>query len=222
MAISAETRSDGFKIPRERMVELLRSVTGIRDERVLSAMSHVPRHLFVPDALKSQAYKDNALPIAAKQTISQPQIVARMSELLELDEGATVLEIGVGSGYQTAVLGLIAKQVYGIERISELAQTAADRLLSLGYKNVRMKCSDGTLGWEEQGPFDGILVAAGGPDIPEPLLLQLKEGGRLVIPVGEDQSSQRLVRLVRSGDTFKRRDCGPCSFVPLIGEHGWK
>lgn len=222
MQPSAKSIIEEYRIPRERMVELLRSKTGIRDERVLSAMARVPRHAFVPDALSSQAYRDNALPIAAKQTISQPQIVARMTELLEIGPDAKILEIGVGSGYQTAILGLLANKVFGIERVPELAQGAADMLASLGFGNIKLKCDDGTLGWETHAPFDGILVAAGGPEIPEPLLLQLKVGGRLVIPVGEDAAEQRLYRITRTEESFKKRDCGPCSFVPLIGEHGWK
>lgn len=212
---------DEFQIPREKMVTHLREVGKIADEQVLAAMNRVPRHLFVPEALKAQAYKDHALPIAAKQTISQPQIVARMSELLGVTHESTVLEIGAGSGYQTAILGCIADKVYAVERVPQLAKDASDILHRLGFKNIRMKCDDGTNGWGDHAPFDGILVAAGGPDVPRPLLEQLKIGASLVIPIGEDERSQRLYRIIRTEEGFKKQDCGPCSFVPLIGEHGW-
>lgn len=212
---------DEYQIPREKMVAHLRDVAKIADERVLAAMNRVPRHLFVPEALKSQAYRDHALPIAAKQTISQPQIVARMSELIGATAESKVLEVGAGSGYQTAVLGCIAGSVFAVERISELANYSSDILHKLGFRNIRMKCDDGTNGWSEYAPFDGILVAAGGPDVPTPLLDQLKVGAVLVIPIGEDEKSQRLFRITRTEEGFKKQDCGPCSFVPLIGEHGW-
>jgi protein-L-isoaspartate(D-aspartate) O-methyltransferase len=216
------TRSDEYQIPRARLVEELRNVRKISDERVLEAMMRIPRHLFVPEALVAQAYRDHALPIAAKQTISQPGIVARMTELLTLGGNSKVLEIGTGSGYQTALLASIASYVYSIERIPELARSAADLLHALGFKNVKMKCEDGTVGWAENAPFDAILVAAGGPEIPTPLVSQLAVGGVLVIPVGDDQATQRLVRVRRTESAFDTEDCGPCSFVPLIGEHGWK
>lgn len=214
---------DQYEIPRERMVRLLKEHYKISDERVLQAMREVPRHFFVPDALKAQAYKDNALPIAAKQTISQPFIVARMTELLELNNQSKVLEIGAGSGYQTAILSKLVYKVYAIERVPQLAQEAHERFQKLGIKNVNLRCGDGSLGWETFAPFDGILVAAGGPVMPEPLLYQLKIGGRLVIPIGEDQQSQRLIRATRTTEgNFQIEDFGACSFVPLIGEHGWK
>lgn len=213
---------DEFEISRKRMVEKLRDHYRIKDERVLDAMSRIPRHFFVPEALKSQAYRDNALPIPGNQTISQPLIVARMTELLKLDEDSKVLEIGAGSGYQTAILALLASRVYAIERVEELAARAEDRLDRLGIKNATVKCGDGTLGWEMYSPYDAILVAAGGPDVPGPLLDQLADGGRLVIPIGSDQKSQTLVRLTRNGNEFVEEDCGRCAFVPLIGEHGWE
>lgn len=203
------------------MAAHLRDHYGIRDERVLAAMNTVARHLFVPDALRSQAYKDNALPIAGGQTISQPFIVARMTELLELKGRERVLEIGTGTGYQTAVLALLARKVYTVERIESLAAEARERLMGMGYRNISYKAADGTEGWQIYAPFDAILVAAGGPDVPEPLLDQLEAGGRLVLPVGNDRTSQRLVRVTREENGFKREDCGPCSFVPLIGQHGW-
>jgi protein-L-isoaspartate(D-aspartate) O-methyltransferase len=210
-----------FRIPRERMIERLRRHYGIADARVLDAMRAVPRHLFVPEALAGRAYGDHALPIAANQTISQPFIVARMTELLELSDRSRVLEIGAGSGYQTAVLARLAAQVYAIERIGELAREAQARIRQLGIYNATVKCFDGTLGWSAHAPYDAILVAAGGPEVPEPLLAQLKVGGKLVIPVGETRESQRLVRVVRTEKGYEREDHGACVFVPLIGHYGW-
>jgi protein-L-isoaspartate(D-aspartate) O-methyltransferase len=212
---------EAFAIPRARMVDYLRNYYKISDARVLEAMNRVPRHLFVPPAIQSQAYKDNALPIAAGQTISQPYIVARMSELLELKGHERVLEIGSGSGYQTAVLALVARKVFAVERIPELAATAKDKLLGLGYRNISFRNADGTEGWGSYAPFDAILVAAGGPEIPEPLIEQLVVGGRMVIPIGREQKSQTLVRVTRTEAGYKTESCGPCAFVPLIGEHGW-
>jgi protein-L-isoaspartate(D-aspartate) O-methyltransferase len=218
---SRTTQSDGFEIPRARMVEHLRNHYKIADERVLEAMNRVPRHAFVPDALKSQAYKDNALPISSGQTISQPFIVARMTELLELKGRERVLEIGSGSGYQTAVLATVARKVFAIERIPVLAAEAKEKLMRLGFRNISYRCDDGTNGWEVYAPFDAILVAAGGPTIPEPLVKQLEIGGRMVIPIGSDQKSQTLVRVTRTENGFDTEDCGPCAFVPLIGKFGW-
>ena len=212
---------DAFAIPRARMVDHLRSYYKIGDERVLEAMNRVPRHVFVPEAIQSQAYRDNALPIAAGQTISQPYIVARMSELLELKGRERVLEIGSGSGYQTAVLALLARKVFAVERIPELAAVAKDKLLRLGFRNISFKTADGTEGWDSYAPFDAILVAAGGPEIPEPLIEQLVIGGRMVIPIGREQKSQTLVRITRTETGYTTENCGPCAFVPLIGEHGW-
>ena len=213
---------DEFSIPRERMIKRLREHYKINDEQVLDVMSVVPRQKFLPTALKSQAYADNALPIAGNQTISQPYIVAKMSELLELPSNARVLEIGAGSGYQTAILSQLARSVYAIERVPQLAAEAQNRLNELGIHNVVLRCADGTIGWDVYAPFDGILVAAGGPTMPEPLLTQLKLGGKLVIPIGQDQQSQRLIRVTRTEKGFKTEDFGGCAFVPLIGEHGWK
>jgi len=203
------------------MVERLREHYRIRDPRVLVAMAEVPRHLFVPEALQGRAYGDHALPIDANQTISQPYIVARMTELLEADKSSRVLEIGAGSGYQTAVLARVAGQVYAIERIADLARQAQARVRSLGVYNATVKCFDGTMGWSAHAPYDCILVAAGGPRVPEPLTAQLKVGGRLVLPVGEARESQRLVRVVRTEEGFQHEEHGACAFVPLIGRHGW-
>ncbi len=203
------------------MVARLRDHYGIRDQRVLEAIRNVPRHFFVPEALQSRAYGDHALPISANQTISQPFIVARMTELLELDGDSRVLEIGAGSGYQTAVLSRIAAQVYAIERIGVLAREAQTRIRELGIYNATVKCFDGTLGWAAHAPYDAILVAAGGPTIPEPLIAQLKIGGRLVVPVGESRDSQRLIRVIKTESGRRTEDHGGCAFVPLIGQHGW-
>lgn len=219
---SAANKGDGFEIARARMVEHLRTHYKIADERVLDAMNRVPRHMFVSEALRAQAYKDNALPIAAGQTISQPFIVARMTELLRLTGRERVLEIGAGSGYQTAVLAMLARKVYAIERLAVLAEEAKRKIRLLGFRNVSLKCADGTEGWEVYAPFDAILVAAGGPSVPQPLLQQLELGGSLVIPIGETRKSQNLVRVTRTENGYKSENCGPCAFVPLIGTHGWE
>jgi protein-L-isoaspartate(D-aspartate) O-methyltransferase len=213
--------TDAYRIPRQRMIERLRDHYGIRDERVLDAMRAIPRHFFVPEALQGRAYGDHALPIAANQTISQPFIVARMSELLEVNDRSRVLEIGAGSGYQTAVLARLVAQVFAIERIAELAREAQSRIRQLGIYNATVKCFDGTLGWSAHAPYDAILVAAGGPEVPEPLMTQLQAGGRLVIPVGDSRESQRLVRVIKTEKGYEREDHGPCAFVPLIGHYGW-
>ena len=204
------------------MVARLRDHYGIRDLRVLEAMRSVPRHFFVPEALQSRAYGDHALPISANQTISQPFIVARMTELLELDSNSRVLEIGAGSGYQTAVLAFIAAQVYAIERIGDLAREAQSRIRQLEIYNATVKCFDGTLGWAANAPYDAILVAAGGPVVPEPLVAQLKIGGRLVVPVGPARDAQRLIRIIKTETGYREEDHGGCAFVPLIGQHGWR
>jgi protein-L-isoaspartate(D-aspartate) O-methyltransferase len=185
-------------------------------------MRIVPRHFFVTEALRGRAYDDNALPINFNQTISQPFIVARMSELLEIDKKSRVLEIGAGSGYQTAILSQLASQVYAIERIGELAREAQGRIRELEIYNATVKAFDGTLGWNAHGPYDAILVAAGGPKIPDPLIAQLGVGGRLVIPIGETRESQKLVRVIKSETSHKVEEYGPCQFVPLIGQHGWE
>jgi protein-L-isoaspartate(D-aspartate) O-methyltransferase len=203
------------------MVERLRDHYQIRDLKVLEAMRSVPRHSFVPEALQARAYGDHALPLSASQTISQPYIVARMTELLEINSDSRVLEIGAGSGYQTAILAKIAGQVYAIERIGSLAREAQTRIRQLGIYNATVKCFDGTLGWASNAPYDAILVAAGGPSIPEPLVAKLKVGGRLVVPVGDSRESQRLVRIIKTPTGHKEEDHGGCAFVPLIGQHGW-
>ena len=193
---------------------------GIRDPRVISAMRKVPRHLFVEEALQNQAYNDRPLPIGEKQTISQPYMVALMTEALQLTGSEKVLEIGAGSGYQTAILAEVARKVFSIERILSLTMKARTLILDLGYANVEITFSDGTQGWVKESPFDAVIVTAGSPDIPQPLVDQLAIGGRLVIPVG-DESVQDLIRLTKTEEGVKREDLGGCRFVKLIGKHGW-
>ena len=211
-----------YQIAQERMIDRLQNHYKIQDEKVLEAMRSVPRHLFLPDALRFQAYSDNALPIASKQTISQPFIVARMTELLAIDARSKILEIGSGSGYQTIILSKLAGKVYAIERVQKLADETQQKLNEFDILNVTLRTGDGTVGWELYSPFDGILVAAGSPELPEPLLKQLKPGGRLVIPIGPDAKSQNLIRVTRTDSGYETEDFGKCSFVPLIGEHGWE
>jgi protein-L-isoaspartate(D-aspartate) O-methyltransferase len=202
------------------MVERLRKA-GIQDERVLAAMAEIPRHLFIPEALRGTAYGDHPLPIACDQTISQPFMVAKETELLEVTDQARVLEIGAGSGYQTAVLAQVAGRVLAIERIPQLAREAAALLTQLKLFNATIKCFDGTIGWSEFAPYQGILVAAGAPEIPQPLLHQLAVGGHLVIPVGSEKE-QHLMRVKRTAIGFKTEDHGRCQFVKLIGKFAWE
>jgi protein-L-isoaspartate(D-aspartate) O-methyltransferase len=213
-------RLDAHALQRERMVRDLAEKGGIRDPRVLDAMRRVPRHLFVQDHLRSQSYGDHALPIGANQTISQPWVVARMSELLESSPAASVLEVGTGSGYQTAVLALLAGRVFSMERIPELAHKAIQRMRDMGLGNVKIQVFDGSVGWSELAPFDRILVTAGAPKVPPPLLEQLAVGGRLVVPEG-DQQTQRLAVYVKSARGVRRSEAEGVVFVPLLGRHGW-
>jgi len=207
---------------REAMVENQIAARGVRSEAVLGAMRKVPREAFLPERLREFAYEDAPLPIAAGQTISQPYIVALMAEALALKGGERVLEIGTGSGYAAAILGEIASQVYTVERIGELAERAASTLKAQGYPNVHVVHADGTLGWAAAAPYDAIIVAAGGPEVPESLKQQLKIGGRLVIPVGTDPRAQELVRVTRTSDNkFKSEDIADVRFVPLVGKEGW-
>ena len=212
-----------FPSLRKQMVERDIAARGVRDELVLDAMRKVPRELFLPKNLREFAYEDSPLPIAGEQTISQPYIVAFMAEALMLKGGEKVLEIGAGSGYAAAVLSEIAANVYTVERLGPLAEKAAATLAELGYDNVHVLHGDGTKGWPEHAPYDAIVVAAGGPQVPESLKEQLKVGGRLVIPVGADQRSQELVRVTRvSANEYRSEDIADVRFVPLIGEEGWE
>ncbi len=211
-----------FAIARRRMVEDQLIARGITDPRVIDAMRKVPRHKFVEQALENQAYQDAPLPIGARQTISQPYMVALMSEALQLTGSETVLEVGTGSGYQAAVLSLLADRVFSLERIPELARRARKVLDACGYTKVNIRVADGTRGWHDQAPFDAIMVTAGAPDVPQDYLDQLAIGGRLVIPVG-DRISQILMRLTRtSAQEFKKEKLLGCRFVPLVGDHGWQ
>ncbi len=211
---------DIYRHARERMVRNQIAARGITDSRVLEAMRKVPRHLFVEEALKDQAYGDYPLPIGEGQTISQPYIVALMTEALELKGPEKVLEVGTGSGYQTAILAELARWVYSIERYPALARRAKRILDALGYHNVIIRVGDGTKGWPEMAPFDAIIVTAAGPKIPEPLLQQLAEGGRLVMPIG-DEWSQTLIKVVKKGDKLYKEDLGAVRFVKLVGEYGF-
>jgi protein-L-isoaspartate(D-aspartate) O-methyltransferase len=211
-----------FSELRENMVEYQIAARGVRSEKVLDAMRKVPREQFVSRDVREFAYEDSPLPIGAGQTISQPYIVAYMIEGLALQGGEKVLEIGAGSGYAAAVLAEIAGEVYTIERIEELAQSATTALAETGYKNVHVLHGDGTLGWPEHAPFDGIIVAAGGPEVPDSLKQQLKIGGRMVIPVGQSQDFQELVRVTRISESeFQTEDLVAVRFVPLVGAEGW-
>ena len=210
-----------FEKERNRMVDEQIAFRGVTDPRVLAVMGKVPRHEFMPEALRVQAYGDHAMPIGEGQTISQPYIVALMTELLELKGDERVLEIGTGSGYQAAVLAELCQKVFTIERVKTLADKARATLDRLGYKNVVMKVYDGTYGWKEMSPFDAIIVTAAAPDVPDTLVEQLKEGGRLVIPVGE-RYSQVLMKVIKSPSGVVSKTSIPCVFVPLIGAKGWK
>jgi protein-L-isoaspartate(D-aspartate) O-methyltransferase len=210
-----------YKRLRDMMVDYQLIPRGIKDQRVLDAMRKVPRHLFVPEHIRHSAYDDMALPIGEDQTISQPYMVAIMTELLELEGNEKVLEIGTGSGYQAAILAELAKEVYTIERFSTLAEQARKRLNELGYNNVFVMVGDGTKGLEEKAPFDRIIVTAAAPKIPEPLVKQLKEGGIIVVPIGE-RFSQILIKGKKEKDKIIEEYHTPCVFVPLVGEYGWK
>jgi protein-L-isoaspartate(D-aspartate) O-methyltransferase len=210
-----------FQRQREEMVQRQIAARGITDPKVLAAMRKVPRHLFVSEALMDQAYGDFPLPIGLQQTISQPYIVAEMTQALQLNADDRVLEIGTGSGYQAAILAEIAYRVYTIERIHALLVKARQIFDRLHYHNIVTRYSDGTSGWLEESPFDAIVVTAGAPEIPKTLLSQLAPGGRMIIPVG-DQYTQDLVKLYRDEDGIHQVSLGGCRFVKLVGEHGWK
>jgi protein-L-isoaspartate(D-aspartate) O-methyltransferase len=212
--------SHDFNLSRERMVKNQLFTRGIKDERVLQVMGKIPRHLFIEDALYGEAYNDHPVPIGEKQTISQPYIVALMTEALELKGKENTLEIGTGSGYQTAILAELSSRVYTIERIKSLLGNARKLLSQLGYDNILFKAFDGTLGWKEYAPFDAIMVTAGAPHIAKPLIDQLADNGRMIIPVG-DRYSQELIKVIRKGKDLEQKSLGGCRFVNLIGVHGW-
>jgi protein-L-isoaspartate(D-aspartate) O-methyltransferase len=206
---------------RQKMLDSQIRARNVRDPRVLEAIRTVPRHLFVEEALRDRAYLDKALPIGEKQTISQPFMVAAMTEALELRGKERVLEIGTGSGYQTAVLAELAESVFSVERIAPFVPLARKRIEALGHYNVLIRVGDGTIGWSEHAPYDAILVTAGAPEVPRPLLEQLRVGGRLVVPVGPDDA-QELLRIRRDEEGFREEALGDCRFVKLIGRHGWE
>jgi protein-L-isoaspartate(D-aspartate) O-methyltransferase len=210
-----------FSRQREDMVRRQIEARGITDKNVLQAMLTVPRHLFVSEALRDQAYGDYPLPIGEQQTISQPYIVAEMTQALELGPNDRVLEIGTGSGYQAAVLAKIAYRVYTIERIRSLFMQARSIFDRLRYFNIVTRYSDGTNGWEDEAPFDAIIVTAGAPEVPETLLNQMSRGGRLVLPVG-NQHSQDLTKITKDRHGLHQTNLGGCRFVKLVGEHGWQ
>jgi protein-L-isoaspartate(D-aspartate) O-methyltransferase len=210
-----------YRLAREKMVKNQLMPRGIKDTGVLEVMGKIPRDRFVEEALVGEAYNDHPLPIGHRQTISQPYIVALMTEALELTGEENTLEIGTGSGYQTAILADLSKKVYTIERIRPLLVKARNTLAELGYNNILFKAFDGTFGWKEYEPYDAIMVTAGAPKIPQPLLDQLAEDGRLIIPVG-NKFSQELIKVTRKKGNYLQENLGGCRFVDLVGVHGWK
>ncbi|HEY5532105.1 MAG TPA: protein-L-isoaspartate(D-aspartate) O-methyltransferase [Candidatus Anoxymicrobiaceae bacterium] len=220
----AENRTEGtdyYQSLRDEMVEHQIKARGVHDPRVLEAMRRIPRHLFVPEPNKPRAYEDKPLPVGEGQTISQPYIVGWMTELLRLDGHETVLEIGTGTGYQAAILGILARKVYTMERLEPLAKSARRRLEKLGFKNIEVTVGDGSKGFPEHAPYHGIIVTAGSPQVPQALVEQLADGGRLVIPVGTS-SMQMLTIVEKHGDTISSTEKGSCVFVPLVGKYGWR
>lgn len=209
-----------FRGPRRRLVELLHE-QGIKDLAVLHAIDQTPRHLFVPTGVRHRAYEDSALPIGSGQTISQPSIHARYLELLKLTGNEKVLEIGTGSGYQTALLSQLAAQVFSIERIPELLDKARETIRQIGARNISFLLGDGTLGWRQYAPYDAILVGAGAPEVPSTYKEQLVEGGRILIPLG-DKEEQTLYMFTRRGDQLEETEIAPVRFVPLVGKYSWE
>jgi protein-L-isoaspartate(D-aspartate) O-methyltransferase len=218
---SAETALRDFVLARERMVQEQVIARGIDDVRVIAALRKVPRHLFVDQGIVNRAYHDSALPIGEKQTVSQPYMVACMTAALRLAGTERVLEVGTGSGYQTAVLAELSFNVFSVEKLRMLSRKARSLLDRLEYQNIALHVGDGTIGWSEHAPYDAILVAAGAPAPPAPLLEQLAPGGRLVIPVGDEQT-QTLLRITRNRAGFKEEPLGECKFVKLVGKYGWR
>ena len=211
---------DPYEYQRRRMVEKHVAGRGVRDPRVLQVMRQVPRHLFVRSHLRAQAYGEHALPIERDQTISQPYIVARMTELLDVEGEHSVLEIGTGSGYQTVILAYLARRVYSLERVASLARRAIERIRVFQLDNVKIQAFDGTVGWSDVAPVDRVLFTAGAPEVPPPLLEQLRVGGKLVVPEG-DRREQNLVLYHKAAGGVRRQVVEPVAFVPLIGRHGW-
>jgi protein-L-isoaspartate(D-aspartate) O-methyltransferase len=216
-----ENESIKYERQREEMVRSQIEARGIKDPAVLAAFRKVPRHLFVSEALRDQSYGDYPLPIGEQQTISQPYIVAEMTQALELEKDDRVLEIGTGSGYQGAILAQLVYRVYTIERIRSLHIQVRNLFDKLQYHNIVTRYADGTKGWQKESPFDAIIVTAGAPEIPDALVNQIRTGGRLVVPVG-NQHTQELLKIDRSNNNFQQTNLGGCRFVKLVGEHGWK
>lgn len=213
---------DDYRIARRKMVDVIKN-RGIRDTRVLDAMLRVPRHLFVDSAQAAQSYSDAPLPLGHGQTISQPFIVALMLEALEIAPGDKVLEIGSGSAYQTALLSDLAAEIYAIERLEPLYLRGCEIVTRLGFPNIHLKQDDGTLGWPTHAPYNAIIVAAGGPQIPQPLIGQLAPGGRLIVPVGPSEQSQKLILVNKTpNNEITQRPLADCRFVALVGRHGWQ
>jgi protein-L-isoaspartate(D-aspartate) O-methyltransferase len=206
--------------PRARLLDVLRA-NGVSDLAVLRAFEMTPRHIFVPSGVGHRAYEDSALPIGSGQTISQPTVHGRSLQLLRLTGRERVLEIGTGSGYQTVLLSHLVDQVFSIERVAALMESARATIAELGTRNISLLVGDGTVGWREYAPYDAILVSAASPDVPAPLLEQLAPGGRLLVPVG-DRAGQKLALVTRTPDGYEREDLDPVRFVPLLGRHGWK
>lgn len=218
---SSDSIPQDYLRAREKMVEEQVVARGIKNPRLLAAMRKIPRHLFVDPGLLQRAYDDSSLPIGAKQTVSQPYMAARMTEALDLSGEEKVLEIGTGSGYQAALLAELSFNVFSVEKIRALAVKARAVLDRLQYHNIAIQVGDGTIGWPEHSPFDAIMVTAGAPDLPRPLIEQLAVGGRLVIPIGDDES-QMLVRVTRHPSKFEEEQLGDCRFVKLWGKFGWQ
>lgn len=216
------SRMTSYDAPRRKMVEAQLMARGIKDQRVLAAMLKVPRHLFVEEALWDRAYGDHALPIGEGQTISQPYMVAIMTELMGLKGDEKVLEIGTGSGYQAAILAELCYKVCTVERVGALASRARKLLDALGYSNIALRAFDGTYGWRDESPFDGIMVTAASPDVPMPLFEQLKEGGRMLIPIGDRWLQTLTVVTKQKGGAMDRKPSVGCMFVPLLGAYGFK
>ncbi len=209
-----------YKMLRENMLSVQIKARGINGKEVLTALRKIPRHLFIPEQQREYAYEDFPLPIGESQTISQPYMVALMTQALNLKKHEKVLEIGTGSGYQSAVLSRIAKEVYTVEKIESLGLKSEKIFKELGHKNIKVKIGDGTEGWSEHAPYDGIIVTAGSPQMPKPLIEQLSENGRIVIPIGNSFSQDLIVARKTKGELTQRTICG-CMFVPLIGKYGW-
>ena len=218
---AADSIPQNYLRAREKMVDEQIAARGVTNPRLLAAMRKIPRHLFVDPGLQQRAYDDSSLPIGQKQTLSQPYMAARITEALNLSGDERVLEVGTGSGYQTALLAELSFNVFSVEKIRALATKARGILDRLQYHNVAIQVGDGTIGWPEHSPFDAIAVTAGAPDLPRPLLEQLTPGGRLVIPVG-DEHTQVLVRITRNGSKFEEEQLGDCRFVKLRGKFGWQ